>query len=155
MGAAVQKSHMRAVACCLAVVALLLAGCIMLEVTPISAGERAGARYVTLQPLTLYGAYGRYPDKTITWYFVASVGIANRYHTQIGTVPSGTEIEVVDMLDRTAHGMPHSRIYRIRLRPGTVASFGDDLVNVSAPTLMRRNPDGTDELSRDFFRRID
>lgn len=147
---------MRAAALCLSVVAMLLTGCIMLDVTPISAGERAGTRYVTLEPLKLYGAYGKYPEKTITSYFFSVVGIANRYHTYIGTVPSGTEVEIVDMLDRTALGIPHSVIYRVRLRPGAVASFGDDLVHVDGPpSLLQKNPDGTIDLSRDFFRRID
>ncbi len=145
---------MRAAALCLSVVALLLAGCIMLDVTPSSAGERAGTHYVTLQPLKLYGAYGKYPEKTITWYFLATAGIANRYHTHIGTVPRGAEVEIIDLLDRTAIGIPHSCIYRLRLRPGAIASFGDDLVHAGGP-LLQTNPDGTVELSRDFFRRVD
>lgn len=147
-------ASMRSAAHCLALVTVFLAGCIMLDTKPDSAGERAGTRYVTLQPLELHGAYGRYPDKTITWYFLASVGIANRYHTPIGTVPRGTEIEVVDLLDRSALGVPHSTIYRIRFRTD-VAGFSGDLVQVSESRLLERNSDGSPELSRNFFRRID
>lgn len=146
---------MRIAAFCLSVVALLLAGCIMLDTKPIPAGERTGARYVTLQSLTLYGAYGKYPDKTITWYFLTNLGIANRYHTQIGTVPRGTEIEIVDLLDRSALGVPHSTIYRIRFRMDAVAGFSGDLVQVSASRLLEKGSDGSPELSRNFFRRIE
>ena len=71
-------------------------------------------------------------------------------------MPAGTELEIVDQLDRAALGLPHSRIYRVRLRPGAVGSFGDDLVHLGGPPrLLQKNPDGTVELSRDFFRRID
>ncbi len=146
---------MRAVAFCLSVIALLLCGCIMLDTKPVSAGERAGTRYVTLQPLELYGAYGKYPDKTITWYFLASVGIANRYHTPIGTVPRGTEIEIVDLLDRSALGIPHSVIYRVRFRPGAIAAFSGDLVQVSESRLLEKGAEGAPELNRDFFRRLE
>lgn len=145
---------MRVAVLCLSVVALL-SGCIMLDVKSIPAGERAGNRYVTLQPLALYGAYGKYPDKTITWYFLTSIGIANRYHTEIDAVPRGTEVEIVDLLDRSAFGVPHSVILRVRLRPGVGGSFPGDLVQVSESRLLEKSPDGTPELNGDFFRRLD
>lgn len=146
---------MRSAIHCLALATLFLAGCIMLDTKPVSAGERAGTRYVTLEPLTLYGAYGQYPEKTVTSYFLSSVSIANRYHTPIGTVPRGTEIEIVDLLDRSALGVPHSTIYRIRFRMDAVAGFSGDLVQVSESQLLEKSPDGSPELSRTFFRRIE
>lgn len=143
---------MRFAANCLMLLALFLAGCIKLGVTPISAGDQAGAHYVTLQPLSLYGAYGNYPDKTITSYFLTNIGIANRFHTHLGTVPPGTSVEIVDMLDRTALGVPHSRIYRVRLGVESVP-LQDSLVEISEKRLLESDPDGQPRLRSDFFRR--
>lgn len=135
---------------------LALSGCVKLGVTPRSAGEMQGARFTTTQPLNLYGSFGNYPDQTITSYFVVPFGIANRFHTEIGSLPAGTAVEVVDIVDRTALGVPHSRILRVRLAPEVAARFGlrENLVEISNHQLLDQVKDAAPHLREDHFRRL-
>ena len=139
----------------LAFLGLALTGCVQLAVTPRPAGELTGARFVTTQPLNLYGALGHYPDRTVTSYFVVPFRIANRFHAEIGTVPAETACEIVDVVDRTALGVPHSRIYRVRLAPDVAGRLGlkENLVEISNHRLIEQVEGDLPRLREEFFRR--
>lgn len=139
----------------LAFLGLALTGCVRLTVTPRPAGEMTGARFVTTQPLNLYASFGDYPDKTITSYFVVPFRIANRFHTELGDLPVGTTMEIVDVVDRTAFGVPHSRLYRVRLAPDVAGRLGlkENLVEISNQRLIEQVEGGAPRLREEFFRR--
>ena len=147
---------MRARLVCLFFGLLVLSGCVQLGVTPRSAGEIQGARFATTQPLNLYGSFGGYPDKTITSYFAVPFRIANRFHTELGALPVGTTMEIVDGVDRTAFGVPHSRIYRVRLAPELAARFRlkENLVELSHHQLIEQVKGGAPRLREEYFRRL-
>jgi len=141
---------------CLLLGMVALSGCVKLRVTPTSAGTMEGARYVTAQPLNLYGSLGNYPDPTITSYFVVPFRIANRFHTEIGILPAETTFEIADVVDRTALGFPHSSIYRVRLSPDLAARWGlrENLVEISNHQLVEQVEGGSLRLREEFFRRL-
>jgi hypothetical protein len=114
-----------------------------------------GSRFATTQPLNLYGNFGDYPDKTITSYFAVPFRIANRFGTEIGALPTGTTMEIVDVVDRTAFGVPHSSIYRVRLAPELAARFRlkENLVELSNHQLIEQVKGGAPRLRGEYFRR--
>jgi hypothetical protein len=135
----------------LAGLAAALTGCVMLDRTPIPAGAMQGARFITTRPLFLHGGRGDYPEPRITFHYLSAVNHGNRFTVRIGTVPAGTTVEIVAAADRTAFGLPHSRIYTVRLSGPDLPPLPAEPITLS-DGLLAPSRDGWPSPREEFFR---
>jgi hypothetical protein len=138
-----------------AVWALVASGCVVLPTEQVSAGSELGARYVLKAELRACGIKREATDHDYEYVLlVGKPGIANRFVVQLGTVPAGTEIDVVGAVRMKVPGKSPRYVVRFVERP----AWGRDEARIADQSVwsfyVRTSGSGELRLNPEFFGRV-